>query len=141
MLSFDITLFIQIIEALIMTAILNVILIKPVMQVLKERKQKFDGLREEIDRFTKGAEEALKQYHQRLNEVRMEASRKREELKQQGRAEERRILEEATKEADQLKHQMLSQLSQQLQQVRQALQAQVENFALSIAQKLLGRSL
>jgi len=36
---------------------------------------------------------------------------------------------------------MLSQLSQQLQQVRQALQAQVENFALSIAQKLLGRSL
>ncbi len=141
MLSFDITLWIQIIEALILTAILNVILIKPVMQIFKDREQKFNGLRGDIERFTKGAEEALQQYQQRLNEARLEAARRREELKQQGKAEEKKILEAATKEAEQLKHQMLSQLSQQLQQVRQSLQAQVETFAMSIAQKLLGRSL
>ncbi|WP_022853947.1 ATP synthase F0 subunit B [Thermodesulfatator atlanticus] len=141
MLKFDITLFIQIVEALIMTAILNVIFIKPVMQIFKERKEKFDGLRSDIERFTKGAEEVLQQYQQRLQEARMEASRKREELKQAAKAEEKKILEAATKEAEELKQKTLSQLAQQLQQVRQALQSQVETFAVSIAQKLLGRSL
>jgi len=141
MLSFDITLIIQIVEALIMTAILNAILIKPVMQIFKEREQKFTGLRNEIERFTRGAEEALQQYEQRLNEARMEAHRRKEELKAEAKAEERKILEAATKEAESLKNQMLSQLSQQLQQVREALKSQVEVFATSIAQKLLGRSL
>lgn len=141
MLSFDITLIIQIVEALIMTAILNAILIKPVMQILKEREQKFESLRSDIERFTRGAEEALQQYQQRLNEARMEAHRRKEELKAEAKAEEKRILEVATKEAESLKSQMLSQLSQQLQQVREALKSQVEVFATSIAQKLLGRSL
>jgi len=71
MLTFDITLIIQIVEALIMTAILNAILIKPVMKTLKEREQKFEGLRSEIERFVRGAEEALQQYHQRLNDARL----------------------------------------------------------------------
>ncbi len=141
MLSFDITLIIQIVEALILMVILNAILIKPVMKILKEREEKFNTLRGDIEKFTKEAESALQRYHQRLNEARMEAAQKREELKQQGKAEERKIIEAATKEAEQLKQQMLSQLSQQLQQVRQSLQAQVETFATSIAQKLLGRSI
>jgi F-type H+-transporting ATPase subunit b len=141
MLTFDITLIIQIVEALIMTAILNAILIKPVMKTLKEREQKFEGLRSEIERFVRGAEEALQQYHQRLNDARLEANRRKEELKAEGKAEERKILEAATKEAESLKTQMLSQLSQQLQQVREALKSQVEGFATDIAQKLLGRSL
>ncbi len=141
MLSFDITLFIQIVEALIMTAILNVILIKPVMQILREREQKFEGLRGDIEKFTQEAENALKRYQERLNAARLEAAQRREELKQQGKAEERKILEAATREADQLKQQMLSQLSQQLEQTRKSLQSQVEGFAASIAEKLLGRSL
>ncbi len=141
MLTFDITMVIQIIEALIMTAILNVILIKPVMQIFKEREQKFNGLRSEIEKFTRGAEEALQHYEQRLNEARMEAHQRREALKAEAKAEEKKILEVATKEAESLKSQMLSQLSQQLQQVREALKSQVEVFATSIAQKLLGRSL
>ncbi len=141
MLTLDITLIIQIIEALLMTAILNIILIKPIMRIFKEREQKFESLRGDIERFTKGAEEALQQYQQRLSEARIEANRKREELKSEGKAEERKILEAATREAEQLKNQMLSQLAQQLSQVRDGLKAQVEVFATGIAEKLLGRSL
>ncbi len=141
MLALNITLIIQIVEALIMTAILNAILIKPIMRTFKEREQKFEGLRGDIERFTRGAEEALQQYQQRLNEARIEGNRKKEELKSEAKAEEKKILDAATKEAEQLKTQMLSQLSQQLQQVRESLKAQVEMFAAGIAEKLLGRSL
>ncbi|MBA2848036.1 ATPase [Thermosulfuriphilus ammonigenes] len=141
MISLDITLWVQIVKILILTFILNAILIKPILRILREREEHFAGLEQDIQRFTESAEQLLENYNRRLAEARMEAGKKREELKLQAKQEEKSILEAATKEAEARKSELLSQVMKEIEGVRKALREQVEGFAAQIAQKLLGRSI
>ncbi|WP_456431635.1 F0F1 ATP synthase subunit B family protein [Thermosulfuriphilus sp.] len=140
MISLDITLWVQIVKILILTFILNAILIKPIMRILGQREEHFSGLEQDIQRFSESAEQLLENYNRRLAEARTEAAKKREELKAQGKQEEKNILDAATKEAEARKEQMLTQVMKEIEEVRKALREQVEGFAVQIAHKLLGRS-
>ena len=92
MLTFDITLIIQIIEALILTFILHVILIKPMMGYMRERESHFQALEKETQEFLKSAEDAINRYHEELAKARMEGVKKREMLKEEARKVEKELL-------------------------------------------------
>jgi len=141
MLNFDITLWLTIIQALILTFILNAILIRPIMQTLEERKRRFNALRGEIGALARKAEEALREYEESLAEARSRAQAERESLKAQGREEEREILGVATKEAEAYKERVLSEVRAQFEGVRKQLLEEVAVFSRAMAEKVLGRPL
>ncbi len=138
--KFDITLWITIVQALILTFILNSILIKPIMRTLEGRRAKFEGLKSEIDELSASAEKALKDYERGLAEARAKAQAEREALRAQGREEEKKILEAAMKEAEAYKEKALKELQAQLESVRKTLLGQVEVFSKAVAEKVLGRA-
>jgi len=70
MIKFDITLFIQIVEALVMTFVLYYILIKPVMSHIRERESHFQALEKETQELIASAEEAIRKYQEELNKAR-----------------------------------------------------------------------
>lgn len=141
MLNFDITLWLTIIQALILTFILNAILIRPIMQTLEERKARFQAVKGEIDDLTRKGEEALREYERSLAEARSRAQAERESLKALAREEERKILGEATREAEAYKEKVLSEVRAQFEGVRKQLLGQVEVFSRAMAEKVLGRPL
>ena len=55
MITTDITLFIQIVNMIVLMFLLNGVLYKPVKKILKERSEKLQGMQEEISKFEKNA--------------------------------------------------------------------------------------
>jgi len=139
MLNFDITLIIQIVEALIMTFILYYILIKPVMSYMKERESHFQTLEKETQDLIASAEEAIKKYQNELNKARSEGIQKRELLKEEARKMEKELLSKVMKEMEEYKTKWAEQFSKQLEDVRKELMNKVEYFASLMVERLLGR--
>ncbi|MFN3921071.1 MAG: hypothetical protein ACK4K4_01565 [Caldimicrobium sp.] len=141
MLKFDITLIVQIVEALILAVILNFILIKPIISFLEDRKRQFKGLEEEIEGLLREAEEGLKRYHEALNEARKEGIQKREALKEEARRLEKEELSKILKEVEAKKRDWESAFKREFEKLRGELLAQKEIYAQLITEKLLGRKL
>ena len=139
MINLDITLFIQIIEALIMTFILHQILIKPVMATIRERQNQFQALEKETEELLASAEEAIKRYQSELERARREGIQKREALKEEARKFERELIAKVMKEVEEYKTKWAQEFSQQLAQLRAKLMEQKEMFANLIVERLLGR--
>ncbi|PMP66430.1 MAG: hypothetical protein C0190_05615 [Thermodesulfobacterium geofontis] len=139
MIKFDITLFIQIGEALLMTFILYYILVKPVMSYIRERELHFQALEKETQDLIASAEEAIRKYQEELNKARAEGIQKRELLKEEARKIEKEILSKVMKEMEEYKAKWAEQFSKQLEEVRKELMGNIEYFALLMVERLLGR--
>lgn len=139
MLKFDITLFVQIIEALVLAFLLNIILIKPVMRFLEERKRQFGSLEKEIDELLSQAEEGLKNYYEALNQARAEGALKREALKEEARKIEKEELQKVMKELEAQKREWENAFKAEFAKLRESVLAQKEYFANLMVEKLLGR--
>ena len=140
MINLDITLWIQIAEALLMVVILHYILIKPVMSIIKEREEQFKALEKEINDLFSSAEETLKKYEMELEKARSEGMRKREALKEEARKFEKELLAKVMKEVEEKKLNWEKQFKAELEDLRSKLVAQKEMFAKLIVEKVLGRS-
>lgn len=138
MLKFDVTLIVQIAEALILAVILNAILIKPVMSFLEERRKQFKGLEKEIDDLMKQVEEGLKNYQEALNSARAEGIAKREALKEEARRIEKEELQKITREMEAFRKDWEAKFNAEFAKLRENMLAQREYFANLIVEKLLG---
>ncbi|MCD6490617.1 MAG: hypothetical protein J7K20_07835 [Thermodesulfobacterium sp.] len=139
MIELDITLFIQIVEALLMTLVLYYLLIKPVMSHIRERENHFQVLEKETQELIASAEEAISKYQEELNKARAEGVQKRELLKEEARKIEKEILSKVMKEVEEYKAKWSEQFSKQLEDVRKELMSKVEFFASLMVERLLGR--
>ncbi|MGC9109392.1 MAG: hypothetical protein ACP5HI_03995 [Caldimicrobium sp.] len=139
MLKFDITLLVQIIEALILAVLLNSLLIKPIMATLEERRRQFEVLEKEIDDLIKQAEEGIKNYQEALNQARVEGVQKREALKEEARRLEREEIAKVLKEVELQKAEWERAFKEEFTKLREAILSQKEFFAHLMVEKLLGR--
>lgn len=139
MINFDISLFIQIIEALLMTFILYYLIVKPIMSHIRERENHFQALEKETQDIIASAEEAIRKYNEELAKARAEGLQKRELLKEEARKIEKEILLKVTKEMEEYKNKWREQFSQHLEEARKELMDKVEFFANLMVEKLLGR--
>ncbi|MFN3505376.1 MAG: hypothetical protein ACK4Y7_04115 [Caldimicrobium sp.] len=141
MLKFDITLLIQIIEALTLAIILNFILIKPIMNFLEERRRILKGIEEEIEDILRQVEDGLRNYQETLNEARREGLQKREALKEEARKIEKEELGKILKEISAQKKEWEEAFKREFERLRGELFNQREIYAQLIVEKLLGRKL
>ncbi len=139
MINLDITLWIQIVEALILTFILHYILTKPVMGYMKQREEHFKALEKEIDDLIKSADENIKRYESEIAKAREEGIKKREMLKEEARKFEKELLTKVMKEVEEYKKKWAQEFARQLEEVKKQLQANVEMFANLIVERVLGR--
>ncbi len=139
MLKFDVTLLIQIIEALILALLLNSLLIKPIMSTLEERRRQFKVLEKEIDDLIKQAEEGIKNYQEALNQARLEGMQKREALKEEARRLEREEIAKVLKEVELKKAEWEKAFKEEFARLRESVLSQKEFFAHLMVEKLLGR--
>jgi F-type H+-transporting ATPase subunit b len=139
MLSFDISLIVQIIQTIVLAIILNALLIKPIMKNFEERRMRFQGLEREIEDYNLRAKELLEKYQQTLHEARSEGLKKQELLKEEARKIEREKLQAVMKEAEAKKKEWEKVFSREFEELRHQLLAQKETLANLIIEKLVGR--
>lgn len=141
MITTDITLFIQIVNMIVLMFLLNGILYKPIKAILKKRSEKLLGMQEEISTFEKNA--ALRQ--EEVDAKMAKASGKAKAALDSARAEAQAVGDEklaAIKaEAEAVKDEKLAELKTHIESARTSLQSNLEGFATDMASKILGRSL
>jgi F-type H+-transporting ATPase subunit b len=140
MVSVDGSLFIQIANFIFLIFILNVVLYKPIRKVLIQRKEKITGLEQRIDTVGKDVKEKDDAFSLGIKEAKAKGLNEKGVLLQEAADEEREIIEKINKKAQANLAEIRAKIAKDVGNVSESLRQEVDSFAKSIGQKILGRA-
>ncbi|MEG1610567.1 MAG: ATP synthase F0 subunit B [Bilophila sp.] len=138
MIELDITLWFQLANFLVTLVVLNYLLVSPVRNILRQRKEKTVGLVGDIEAFAEQSRKMLDEYEAELARVRAEASARRKQAKAEAEVEERALLSTASKEAHSRLQASQAAVRAEFSSAREALQADMKSFTDAALAKVLG---
>ena len=131
---------IQIVNFLLIIWILNLILYRPIRSILRQRKEKIEGLELSIATYNKDAKEKDEAFASGIKEARAKGLKEKEALLQAGAEEEKKIIDEVHQKAQAELSEMRDKIAREAQNVKASLHEKVDEYASDICQKLLGRT-
>lgn len=120
--------------------VLNLILYKPIRNVLKQRQEKISGLEESIESFQKDASDKQEAFDAGLRSARVKGLEKKENLLAEAASEEKKIIGQINEKAQAELSQVREQIVKDVQAARESLLKDVDGFAKAIGEKILGRA-
>ena len=140
MIDIDSTFFIQLINFLITVVFLNVLLVKPIRDKIKERNTLMASQLGSIEEFTSSADAKLKGYETALDSARQQGLELRKQMRAEGSGEEQQIMSAVGKEVAATMKAAQEEIAAQVAGAKKTLGADVEKFALKATAKILGQA-
>jgi len=140
MINIDSSVFIQIINFLFLIWALNTVLYKPIRNILRKRKEKIDGLQQNIEAFEKDARDKDAAFYTGIKEARTTGLKEKEALLAKAADTEKEIIGRINQKAREELTTLREKITQDAQAVRSSLEKEVGQYAEAIAQKVLGRA-
>ena len=134
------TIFIQIVNFLVLIFVLNIVLYKPIRSILRQRKEKMQGLETSAQSTGQQAEERNQAYTDGLKEARLKGQKEKEVLMKAAKDEEQAMVSKINAKAQQELATVKEKIAKDTDAVRNALEKEVDAFASAITQKILGRT-
>ena len=141
MVTTDITLFIQIVNMVVLMFLLNGVLYKPIKNILRERSEKIKGMQENILKFEKNAKQRQEEVDAKMSLASGKAKAALDSARASAQAEGDSKIAKIRAEVDATKEARLTELRAQIDAARTSLQGDLSGFAAEMAGKILGRSL
>lgn len=141
MIDIDWTLFVQILNFLVLVFLLNIVLFRPIRKILQARQARLSSLEGDITGLADSRQGVLGEVDEQLTAARREGLGLRESLRQEGSQAENSLLEQVKKEVDAQWTKVEAKIKKDVGKARQALSAQAQDFAQALAAKILGRKL
>ncbi|HIP82430.1 MAG TPA: hypothetical protein EYH19_02460 [Desulfocapsa sulfexigens] len=141
MVSMDITLFLQVVNALVLMYLLNGVIYKPVLKILAERKVKLQGMRDDVTKYEDNARRRQEEVDKKMHKASTQAKAAIDNARTGAKAAGEEKLAAIKAEADADKDKQLAGIKSQVEGARKELEAGLEGFASAMAGKILGRSL
>jgi F-type H+-transporting ATPase subunit b len=137
----DSSVWIQVVNFLILIWALNTVLYKPIRRILSERTQTVDGLENTIETAHKDSVENEKAYAVGIKAAREKGLKEKEVLLQEAAEEEKEILQEINEKAQAELAAVKEKIATEAQAVRAELEKEVDVFSKAIGEKILGRAI
>ncbi len=131
---------IQIVNFLFLIWALNMLLFRPIRGILAKRREKVDGLENQIETFRSDALEQKNAYALRLKEARAKGVREKEALTDAAAEEEKKAVAKITEKAQAELAEIKKKIAAEVEGVRTSLMKEVDGYAKDITQKILGRA-
>lgn len=141
MITIDITMFIHIINMIVLMFVLNAILYKPVQSILLRRQEKLDSLANDVEQFEQNARHRQMEVDKKMREASAKAKEALDTARGEAQAVGAEKLASIRAEADGEKEKNLTEIHSQIDAARKELQEGASDFAKDMAGKILGRSL
>jgi len=141
MIDIDWTLGVQILNFLVLVFLLNLVLFRPIRKSLQDRQNRLAAYEVKLSVLADNREGVLGEVDEKLTAARREGLGLREGLRQEGSQAEGSLLEQVKREVDAEWTRVEAKIKADVGKARKALQAQAQDFALSLATKILGRKL
>jgi len=139
MLNIDYTLIIQIANFLFLLFILNILLYKPIRQILSQRKEEMDSFVGMIGDFEDKSAQSKTALEENKAEATKQGLKEKETLKGEGSDQEKNLVKGATSEASEKLDQAREEIAASMVSARQNLEKELGLFSRELAQKILGR--
>lgn len=136
----DKTFFIQAVNFLVTVGVLNVLLIKPIREIIKKRKELMTEQMEKIEGFNSNAEKKVADYESQLTAARKEANDIRSSMKDEGTVEEQKLMSAAGEEASSTIQAARAEIKSQVKGAMDQLTKDVDKFAEAATGKILGQA-
>ena len=136
----DISLVYQMINFLILLFVLNLVLYKPIRNVLLERKAKIEGMQEGAQKASNDLVAGEDAYKDGLKQARSKGLKEKEIFIEAASQEEKEIIGRINKKAQANLVEIKKQVADETEQARKALETEVEAYAKAIGEKILGRA-
>ena len=140
MIKLDLSVVVQIINFVFLIVVLNIILFKPVREILRQRKEKVNGLEEGIEMYGQEAREKDQSYLSGLKEARLNGLKEKENLIQSASEEEKIIISRINEKAKSDLEAVRQKIAQDVESVRGSLKREIDSFAEAIKEKIMGRA-
>jgi len=137
----DESLFIQIVNFLFLIWVLNIILYKPIRNILIQRKEKFASLEKNIELVNRDAQEKDDAYTAGIRESRAKGLQEKEVLMQAASADEKEIIEKINQKAQAELAEIREKIAKDAEVAKKSLQQEIDTFANAIGEKILGRAI
>lgn len=139
MININWSVFVQIINFLFLIWALNLILYKPIRQILARRKEKITGMEESIDGANRDADQRGEAFKAGVKDARLNGLKEKEALIQSAVDEEKKIVEEINRKSQANLAEIKDKIAKDAAEAKASLQREVDAFAEVIGQKILGR--
>ena len=141
MVEINLTLFIQIINFLVLIFILNLLLYKPILKILDSRREQVQKSEDEVKDLNLTIEKRMAEYEATIQKAKLEAMGQRNDILQDGAKISKEILDGARGEISGLMDEFQKKMNAEMEQARQILHQRSKGISMEIAEKVLGRSL
>ncbi len=140
MIKLDWTLLLQFVNFMILMAVLNALLFKPLRAALQARKETIERAKAKVQDIDEQVQAQIARYEAQLQDARQQGGQERSALRKTGQEEEARILGDANRNAAEKLQTITAQIQEEAGSARQALRKETEALAKEIAGKVLGRA-
>jgi F-type H+-transporting ATPase subunit b len=135
------TLFIQLINFLVLLFLLNALLYQPIMAKMREREAQIKKDQEKATELDQRVQDQENRHQEELAKAKQTAAQEKNVLLAEAKQKEVAILDKARSEAARIVDDMKAAIQADAGQVRQTLKAEMTPLANSMCEKILGRSL
>ena len=137
MLDLNITMLFQLANFLITLFVLNLLLIRPIRKIIRDRKALMDNLSGEAESFETKAKDRLENYEAELTKARQDATVARESGRQAGQKEQQALVEAAQKEAQGILGEARKKLNAEAESSLAELRSQIGKLSQQLATPVL----
>lgn len=141
MITIDATIVIQFLNFVVLMAVLNYLLYRPLRNILNQRKESIEGSYQTATELETAIEEKMTHYQKQLQDAKLKGNQERAVVRQAAAEEESKILSAAQTAAATHVQEIREQVSKDAKLASQQLQKETEAIAGEIAAKVLGRAL
>ncbi|MBU0995706.1 MAG: ATP synthase F0 subunit B [Proteobacteria bacterium] len=141
MVSVDVSLILQIINFIILIFVLNLVLYKPIRNILSQRKEKIEGFERDIDTCIENAKEKEDAFSQGVKNARAQGLKQKEVFLAEAAEEEHRMIDEIHRKGQSELTRIREKIVHDTEAVRVSLKKEVDDFAKAIGHKILGREI
>ena len=138
MLDLNITILFQMVNFFIALYVLNILLIRPVREILRKRRGLMDDMAGEAEAFEREARDRLAAYEADLAKARHEAGLTRDKARAAALVAQQHTVQEATHKAQAFLADAQASVAKEAQETLAALQSQVKSLAGKLATKVMG---
>ncbi|MFH2059753.1 MAG: ATPase [Pseudomonadota bacterium] len=136
----DISTVYQMINFLVLLFVLNLVLYKPIRNIILERKAKIEGMQVGAQKAATDLVAGEDVYKNGLKQARAEGLKNKEAFIEEASKEEMEIIDGINKKAQANLAQIKKQVAIETEQARKVLETEVEAYAKAIGEKILGRA-
>lgn len=120
--------------------LLRVFLFKPIMEILRERRETVETARAEHEEAVARTDAKIEAERERLTEARVEAAARRDGLRREAEEERQRMLAETREETERRVAKAQEELESTVESERETLEEHARHLAARMTDKLLERS-